>query len=92
VKSYEARNLTYRSKKLLKGTEKIDCLIRKNAKKGLFHTETILIHDDWGCQYDLKEHYEKLGYIVHTSHQQTSPNDGDDFIYISWEKENERKD
>lgn len=87
MKAYEARDLTYRSKEILKGIKEIDAIIKKRAEKGKFNTENILVKYDWGSRYDLEKHYEKQGFRVSTSHQQTSPNDGDDYIYLSWEDE-----
>lgn len=84
MKAYEAADLSYRNNKMKKGISEINKKIKKTATTGKF-TLTCLICYDWGSNHDLKQHYEKEGYKVSLSHKQTSPNDGDDYITITWE-------
>jgi len=85
MKAYMARDVAYRQNQSLKGLKEIYDRIAKEAQKGKFNLK-ILICYDWGSSTELKTLLEKDGYIVSESHKQTSPNDGDDFLHISWEE------
>jgi hypothetical protein len=83
MKASEARFLVYTSNKKMAGIKCLDQQIREASIAGKF-TITTLVWETWGSVYELKDHYEALGFKVLTSHKQTSPNDGDDFITLDW--------
>lgn len=84
MRASTAQARSYAKNKMAKGVAEIDKLIEAACEAGEFKIETIVM-DGWGHYDDLWRHYKALGYEVKNSHVQTSPNDGDDYLYISWE-------
>ena len=85
MKAHDARERVYRSNKKLKGIKDLDVRIAEAADAGNFSI-TSLVHYDWGSVSALEEHYTKLGFEVSSYYKQTSPNDSDDYICISWDE------
>lgn len=81
----DAQALVYSKNKMKKGIKEINKLISAAAENGEFHI-SVLTCWDWGSVYDLKKYYKSKKFKVSTTHRQTSPNDGDDYIHISWEE------
>lgn len=85
MKAHEARELAHRKNKISKGMEELYRMIKLHAIDGHFKMEHIVSYD-MGDPHELANELIKQGYIAFVTHQQTSPNDGDDTIHISWEK------
>jgi hypothetical protein len=83
MKAYTAKDIAYRANKAAKGVLDIDKLIEEAARQGKFQI-TLLVHHSWGDAFDLVEFYKSQGYGADHSNKQTSPNDSDDFIHLSW--------
>lgn len=85
MKAYEARSIAYEKNKAAKGLKRIQKLIEKASRDGKFSIQVVLRYDD-GYDSELSSLLKADGYKVDSSHRQTSPNDGDDILYISWDE------
>lgn len=83
MKACHARSLSFANNQAAKGITEIDKLIMDACKVGDFGI-SFKIQDAWGSTHNLRTHYEDEGFMVSSSHQQTSPNDGDDYLHLKW--------
>ena len=83
MKAYEARARAYETNKNAKGLKDIYKKIANATELGKFNIE-VFVHEDWGRYSELASQLKEDGYIVKHYDKQTSPNDSDDFLIISW--------
>lgn len=79
----KARRMVYNNNKLKYGVKEIDKLIEQACISGSFKMSSI-VYGEWGSIHSLVDYYISKGFSCNYAYEQTSPNDSDDYIFISW--------